>query len=82
MDNISEIIEKLSPIEQKIIPFLNYSVDEIKKKSGIDEVSVLRALKFLEAKNIIKLNINEKKIVDLATNGIYYKKNTFLKEDF
>ena len=72
---ISEIIEKLSPIEIKIVPYLNHSVKEIIKKSGLDEVSVLRALHFLENKGILKTHSSEKKIIDLGTNGIYYKKN-------
>src|SRR3989344_5974783 len=72
---ISEIIEKLSPIEIKIVPYLNHSVKEIIKNSGLDEVSVLRALHFLENKGILKTHSSEKKIIDLGTNGIYYKKN-------
>jgi len=72
---INEIIEKLSPLEIKVIPFLNKKVSEIIKKSGLDEVSVLRALRFLENREILKINSKEKKMVDLGTNGIYYKKN-------
>ncbi|MCU0642477.1 MAG: phenylalanine--tRNA ligase subunit alpha [archaeon] len=69
------IVEKLSPLEIKIIPFLKESIDKIEKKSGLDSVSVLRALKFLEAKGIVKLRTTAKTLVDLGTNGVYYKKN-------
>ena len=75
MEKIDEITEKLSPLERKIVPFLNLSVEEIKNKADIDDVSLLRALRFLENKNLVKINIIEKKIIDLDTNGIYYKKN-------
>ncbi len=75
MDKINEIIEKLSPIERKIVPFLNVGIDKISSKSGLDDTTVLRALKFLENKGILKIKANEKTIIDLGTNGIYYKKN-------
>jgi len=75
MENHNEITEKLSPIERKIMPFLNQKIDVIIKKSELDEVSVLRALTFLEAKGVLKLKSEVKKIIDLGINGIYYKKN-------
>ena len=65
MEKMSEIIEKLSPLERKIIPFLNLDIEGIKKKAGLDEVSVLRALRFLENKGLLKLNVIEKKIASL-----------------
>ena len=73
-ENILNILEQLSPIERKILPYLHFPIDEIIEKSGLDFTTVLRALKFLENKNIIKLNIKEKTIIDLGTNGVYYKK--------
>src|SRR3990172_4867553 len=72
---ISGIIEKLSPLEIKIIPYLKEPVEKIGKKSGLDSVSVLRALKFLESKNLVKLKTTAKTIVEIGTNGVYYKKN-------
>jgi len=71
----SELIEKLSPLEIKIIPYLNLPIEQIEEKSGLDSVSVLRALRFLEAKGILKIKTEATQIVDLGTNGIYYKKN-------
>jgi phenylalanyl-tRNA synthetase alpha chain len=73
--NIEEVIEKLSPLEIKIIPFLRESIEEIGKKTGLDNVSVLRALRFLEAKGIVRVTQITKIIVELGTNGVYYKKN-------
>jgi phenylalanyl-tRNA synthetase alpha chain len=70
-----QIIEKLSPLERKVIPFLKSPVKEIVENSGLDETSVLRALKFLENKGILKIKTLKKKIIDLGVNGIYYKKN-------
>src|SRR3989337_2873008 len=45
MDNTKKISEKLSPLERNIIPFLNLKVEEIEKKSGLDNTSVRRALR-------------------------------------
>ena len=73
--DVSGIIEKLSPLEIKIIPYLKEPIEKIEKKSGLDSVSVLRALKFLESKGLIKLKTTAKTIIEIGTNGVYYKKN-------
>ena len=73
--NMQEVIDSLSPIERKIIPFLNEIIDKIIEKSGLEEVTVIRALKFLENKGLVKVTNKEKTLIDLGTNGIYYKKN-------
>ncbi|MBI2628978.1 phenylalanine--tRNA ligase subunit alpha [Candidatus Pacearchaeota archaeon] len=73
--NNKEIIESLSPIERKIMPYLKeQNFDLVIKHSGEDRVTALRALEFLNSKGIINLHISKKKIVDLGTNGIFYKK--------
>ncbi len=72
---MKNIIASLSPLERKVIPFLHHTIKEIQKKTGLDETSVLRALKFLENKNLIQLVIEKTNHVDLGTNGIYYRKN-------
>jgi len=72
---MEKIIESLSPIERKVIPYLGMKIPEIVQKSNLDKVTVLRAMQFLENKQLIKTKTTIKKIVDLSTNGIYYKKN-------
>jgi phenylalanyl-tRNA synthetase alpha chain len=73
--DISKVIESLSPIERKIIPFINEeSINVLIGKSGLDRVSVLRALEFLNSKNLIKLEISKKKVVSLGLNGSQYLK--------
>ena len=71
----NKIIEELSPLEIKIIPFLNLSIEEIKEKTSLDSTSVLRALKFLEEKGFLKVRQEKQRIVELGVNGIYYKKS-------
>ncbi len=73
--NIGELIETLSPLERKIIPFLKENADEIAKKTGLDGVSVLRALRFLENKGLVRLKTSSKTTIELGTNGVYYKKH-------
>lgn len=75
MESLQKVIDKLSPLERKIIPYLYLSLKEIREKSNLDNTSVLRALKFLEAKDVLKVSTQKKKIIVLGTNGVYYKKN-------
>ncbi len=74
-DPAADIIDTLSPMERKIVPYLEENFGKIQEKTGLDATSVLRALRFLEAKKILKIEVNEKEHIDLGTNGIYYKKN-------
>lgn len=74
MQNNQKIIESLSPHERKILPYLNDEINEICKKSNLDKVSVLRALEYLQNKNLIKLNQEKRKVVDVDVNGALYRK--------
>ncbi len=69
-----KIIESLSPNEIKILPYLKESITDICRKTNLDKTSVLRALKYLDKKNIIKLFSESKKIITEGINGILYKK--------
>ncbi|MFA5953142.1 MAG: phenylalanine--tRNA ligase subunit alpha [Candidatus Pacearchaeota archaeon] len=70
-----KIIESLSPIERKIFPHLEEkNIEDICKKSNLDRTTVLRALEYLNKKEIIKLNFLKKKIIELGINGILYKR--------
>src|SRR3989344_6622930 len=72
---MKEIIDALSPLERKILPYIECQLKEIEKKAGLDETSVLRGLKFLESKKIVELAVKKKTIISLGVNGVYYKKN-------
>ncbi|MBU2052932.1 MAG: phenylalanine--tRNA ligase subunit alpha [Nanoarchaeota archaeon] len=70
-----KLIESLSQHEQKILPYLKEkNINEICKKSNLDKVAVLRALEYLQNKNIIKLSYEKKKIITIGINGALYKK--------
>ena len=79
---MEKIIESLSPLEIKVIPFLGESMHELEKKSGLDKISLMRALKFLESKQIITLKSVKTKIVQLGTNGLYYAKHGLPERKF
>ena len=69
-----KILDSLSPNEVKILPHINDDINEICLKSHLDKVSVLRALEFLEKKNIVKLVYDRGKTIELGVNGALYKK--------
>ncbi len=70
-----KIIESLSPNERKILPFLkDGGIDKIIIDSKLDRVSVLRALEYLENKEIITISRDQKKIVEIGINGALYRK--------
>ena len=69
-----KLIESLSQIERKVLPFLPGNVDSIEERSGLDRTTILRALEFLKNKKLVNVNVEERRVVDLGVNGIYYQK--------
>jgi len=73
--DIKKIIESLSPNEIKILPYIGErEISKICKNSGLNGVSVLRALEYLRNKEIVELFSKKKKIVELGINGALYRK--------
>lgn len=70
---MEKLIQSLSPNEIKILPYLDENIIQICKKSNLDKVSVLRALEYLQNKKIIALETQKKKIVEIGTNGAFYR---------
>ena len=72
---MKKLIESLSSIEKKVLPYLEEkSISEICKKSNLDKVTVLRALEYLNNKKIVELETEKKKVVDVGVNGALYRK--------
>jgi phenylalanyl-tRNA synthetase alpha chain len=71
---IDKIIESLSPNERRILPYLKEGINEICRKSNLDQTSVLRVLRYLQNKGIINLSSKKKKIIEIGVNGALYKK--------
>src|SRR4030042_2986219 len=71
---MEKLIESLSPNERKSLPYIKEkNIDEIIRNSKLDKTSVLRALEYLENKNIVTLSKIRKKIVEIGINGALYK---------
>ena len=49
---IERITESLNPHELKILPYLEEQIADICKKTNLDKVSVLRALEYLQNKEL------------------------------
>ena len=71
---IERITESLNPHELKILPYLEERIPDICKKTNLDRVSVLRALEYLQNKEIVKLSYKKKKIIEIGVNGALYRK--------
>jgi len=71
MDDIKELISKLHPLERKVVPILkNANVfSEIVKKSEMKEVEVMRALQWLQSKDVLKISEDVKEIILMGENG-------------
>lgn len=72
--DIEKIIQILHPLERKVLPVLDKlnSLNEIAQKTNLQKVEVMRALQWLQNKNIINLNEELKEIVNLDENGKNY----------
>ncbi|MBU2633911.1 MAG: phenylalanine--tRNA ligase subunit alpha [Nanoarchaeota archaeon] len=81
---MNKLMESLHPLERKILPILinGISLKEIVKKSKLKDVEAMRALQWLENKEIIKLKKDVKEIVDLDKNGKEYLKEGLPEKKF
>ena len=75
---MKEVAESLSPLERKIFPLIkdNISLNELIDKSRLKEVEVIRALQWLENKELINVRKESKEIIEIDSNG-----RKILKED-
>ncbi|MEK6969672.1 MAG: phenylalanine--tRNA ligase subunit alpha [Nanoarchaeota archaeon] len=78
------LIAKLHPLERAVLPFLieENNLQEIVKKSTLQEIEVMRALQWLENKAVLKINTEKKKIVLLDKNARRYKKEGLPEKAF
>ncbi|MBL7148127.1 MAG: phenylalanine--tRNA ligase subunit alpha [Nanoarchaeota archaeon] len=74
---MSNIADSLSSPERRILPLLknNISLKELTELSKLQEVEVMRALQWLENKNLLKINKQVKEIIFIDENGKKYLKD-------
>ena len=73
---IKKLAESLNPAERKVLKVLDNfnSFIDILKVTGLKDIEVMRALQWLQNKNIIKIKEEQKEIVSLDENGQRYMK--------
>jgi phenylalanyl-tRNA synthetase alpha chain len=73
---MKDLIKSLSPIERDVLPYIKNSitVKELVKKSKKQHVEVMRALQWLENKDILNIKLELKEIVNLGELGKKYQK--------
>jgi phenylalanyl-tRNA synthetase alpha chain len=74
--DIQNLILKLHPLERAVLPILKTEneLKAIEKATNLKEIEVMRALQWLENKEVLKIHSEKKKTVSLDKNGIRYKK--------
>ncbi|MBN2368452.1 phenylalanine--tRNA ligase subunit alpha [Candidatus Woesearchaeota archaeon] len=82
--NPDDIINKLHPLERKVLPHLEkkISFDDLVKKSGMKDIEVMRAVQWLENKDILKVDSEEKEFIELDSNGLLYRKEGMPEKRF
>lgn len=74
--NIKKLAESLNPVERKVLKVLDNfnSLTDIMKVTELKDVEVMRSLQWLQNKNVIKMNEEQKELVSLDENGLKYLK--------
>ena len=68
---IKKLIDTLHPLERKVLPVLAETLDfnKITKQTGLKDIEVMRALQWLENKQVLKLQDKLKEIIELGKIG-------------
>lgn len=66
-----ELIEKLHPLERAVVPYLSKTteLDKLVELSGRQEVEVMRALQWLENKDVLSIKSESKEFVEFGKFG-------------
>ncbi|MBI4151452.1 phenylalanine--tRNA ligase subunit alpha [Candidatus Woesearchaeota archaeon] len=84
MDGLAGLIAKLHPLERQVLPVLarHLELSSIAKAAKLTEVEVMRALQWLENKDVLTIQIEKKKVIHLEKNGQAYKKDGLPEKKF
>lgn len=74
--DLKKLAETLHPLERKVLPVLDKfkTVQQIVSATGLKEVEVMRALQWLQNKEIVQIDTELKEVVLLDKNGEKYSK--------
>src|SRR3989344_687295 len=81
---IEKLIATLHAYERKVLPVLKdtNSFEKIAEKTKLQKVEVMRALQWLQNKNIIRINKTLKEVISLDENGLKYKEKGLPEKTF
>ncbi|MBN2141985.1 phenylalanine--tRNA ligase subunit alpha [Candidatus Woesearchaeota archaeon] len=70
-EKVQELGESLHPLERKVLPALkkHEKLSDIVRESGLLEVEVMRAVQWLQAKEVLHLKEFVKEVLELGSNG-------------
>src|SRR3989344_3975938 len=77
-----KVLESLHPLERKVLPHAQGSVTDIAKKTNLSETEVVRALQWLENKDLVKRTHTEQEIINVGKNGQQYQKESLPEQRF
>ncbi|MBT4651342.1 phenylalanine--tRNA ligase subunit alpha [Candidatus Woesearchaeota archaeon] len=81
---LKSLVSKLHPLERTVLPVLKKEseLSRIVKAAKLKEVEVMRALQWLENKEVLKIDSEKKKVVVLDKNGKKYLKEGLPERKF
>src|SRR3989344_9184576 len=79
-----KLILKLHPFERTVLPVLQeeQNFHKVVKKSKLQEIEVMRALQWLENKELLSISSTIKKVISLDKNGVLYLKEGLPEKSF
>ena len=80
----NNLVAKLHPLERNVLPFLKNETElvAISKASKLQEIEVMRALQWLENKELLKIHKEKKQLISLDKNGQHYQKEGLPEKAF
>jgi phenylalanyl-tRNA synthetase alpha chain len=81
---IDKFISSLTPVEARVLPHIKNGIDlnELILESKLKDIEVMRALQWLQNKEVINLKESSKTVVALDKNGIEYQKTGLPERKF
>jgi len=75
--NVEQLASSLSSIERKVLPILKVTnvFSELVEKSGLKDIEVMRALQWMQNKNLVEISEEIQEVIELDENGQLYIKD-------
>lgn len=82
--DLKALISKLHPLERKVLPALKQHTElsKIAQAANLDETETMRALQWLENKEVLKITSVTHKLISLDKNGQLYQKQGLPEKQF